>query len=139
MANFVRMHKLVQFVDNRYKNLLEDDFMVGYSEDDEDLLLGTEEELIKEYRTESGLKYSVVVRIFKAAKEHKYLIPSPTDNYKLLVNPKDGYNLLEKWSFIPAGLIKESIKENGRLITITVGVVVAIATIINVIIVATNE
>jgi len=134
MADFRKIRDLVQFTDDRFKVLLEDDIMVGFSKDDEDTLYCTEEELVGEYTKESGLKYSQVVRLLKASKKYKYLIPSPTGSNKIMVNPKEGYNLLEKKVKIPIGIVREFLNENGKFITLVVGIIVAIATVINVII-----
>ena len=134
MAEFNEMRKLVQFTDSRYKNFFEDDIMVGFTEDDEDLMFSTEKELVDEYTKTSGKKYSEVVRLFKSAKEHNYLIASKTDDTKVMANPKEGYGLIQKRWRIPTGLNREALRENGTLLTITGGLIVGIATVINVII-----
>jgi hypothetical protein len=140
MAEYRKIKKAVKLLKDANKELQEKLGILDFNKEDKKYL--TLYALANRYSKSENVSQPEALEVCSSALKHQFIYnvytkpanpPFSAIEY-FDVNEKDGYDLLQGVWFIPTGLLKVSIKENSTVISILVAVVVAIATVINVII-----
>lgn len=144
MAELKKMYQLVDLVSTKNTATGEDNFMIGFADEDhsDSILLENKEDVLMEFCKATGLSKHKAEQLLKNAEKREYLSVVPIGvnrrDDKLKVLP-DGDDLIFKRWKIPTGLIRAIFDENKQLVSVlglVSAIVVTVATVINVLILA---
>ena len=134
MAKLNKIRLLTNYVDEANLKLESDLIMAALTDPHIDVV-----EAISGFAKKYNLSKPIAKRIFGTAQKLGYLKftdATPSQGYKkLVVTPDKGQNIIQKRWGIPTGLLREVFDENKTLISILTAIVIAIATVINVILI----
>lgn len=146
MAELRKICQLVSMVDEINTNQIEDDHKIGLQEGDD--FYGDEverEAVISDFAKKYDLSIPKARRLCNYAATNDYLdVPGrryDQEKLRLRVASPKGYDLIQKRWGIPTGWIRAVLEENKRIVgilSLISAIVIGIATVINVIILASR-